>query len=933
MKRRSRWVSFRSSTNKVKAENCMNLSSRAAAIKRANNLKPKPWTCLAKVLAFLLVLLIGQGVFLENSAYSDNSKNEILVLPLQVKSQNKDETEKQLPILLRESLESKGFAVTDQETSQSLLSEQEVRTMDVSIVRRLTKMAGADYGLYGLANQENATLDFDLRLVSSAEDVATKSFNLTQKPSEDLSNSTDRISGKIRDYLSSKQTISEIEITGNEIVDNEFVLNRLDIQKGDYLSKEKINSDIKRLYKSGSFEDVKTFVQDTDTGKRVVFQVEEKPLIKDIIIKGNKNLDDSEILDAMQTETGTVLNSRTLSQDLRKIKQLYRKDGHYKVDLSHEQEEVAQRKANLIIQVEEGEQLYINKIKIKGAEKIDPATLRDQLSISERWFFSWITGGGILKEDQLNRDVAVLKSYYAQKGFIEVKIAQPRVKVTKQGINIIFQVVEGPRYRVKDVSLEGELISPRKKLLQLIQMDQLAAKDKYFDRSVMNKDRENLTNYYTDYGYAYASTNIDLDKNKEDNTVSITYTLNKKQMVYIRRLEIAGNRKTKDNVIRREMLLTAGTQFSGDKLSRSKQNLQRLGFFKSIDINTLPTGESNKMDLKVDVEEKSTGSFSAGAGYSSIDRAFFTAKLQERNFLGKGYNISLQGKYSSETTRFQLSFWNPHLYNGPLGMGFDAYNTSRIYDDYDLLNTGGKWKFAYTIGDYTRLYWNIQLSRYEVSDVDDFANPAIDEGENWSRSASVSVKRDTTNRRYAPTKGTKNQISTEYSGGILGGDDDYIKAEYDFSYYYTPIWKFTLNWHWNAGRLFENQGEEVPDFERFYLGGLNSVRGYDYRDISSTEYDKEGDYSYDVGGYKFFQTNYELYFPLKEDIRLMGVFFFDAGNVWDKSEDVSLDFFRSYGAGIRWNSPMGPLRLEYAIPIDDLKDNSRGFEFSIGGFF
>ena len=729
---------------------------------------------------------------------------------------------------------------------------------------------------------------------------------------------------------STPNVISEIEVKGNEIVDKSFVISRLDIQKGDPFDKDKINSQVKRLYKSGYFNNVKVLVEEEEKGKKLIFQLEEKPLIKKILVKGNKNLDDSEILDKMQTETGEVLNTKTLSEDLKKIKKLYREEGHYRADVSYTKEKIARGQAKLIVQIEEGKQLYIRKIKIKGAEKISPETLKDQLSLSERGFFSWITGGGVLKEENLNRDAAVLKSYYAQKGFIDVRVAQPKVDFTEQGIKVTFRIVEGPRYRVEDVTLQGDIISPVPKLKKLIQMDNLAAEDAYFDRSVMNKDRQELTNYYADYGYAYASTNVDLDKNRQDKTVSLTYTLNKKQKIYIRRVEISGNEKTRDNVIRRELLLSDGNQFNGEKLSESKKNLTRLGYFDSVEIDTVPTADPNKMDLNVEVQEKSTGSFSAGAGYSSIDQVFFTAQLKERNFLGRGYTTSLQGKYSSESTRFQLSFWNPHLYDSPLGMGFDAYNTYRIYDDYDLLNTGGRMKFGYTIGDHTRLYWNFQVSRYEVRDIEASASELIEDikGENWSRTVSISAERDTTDKHYAPTEGSKNNLSLEYTGGILGGDDNFIKTEYDFSYFYTPLWKFTFNCHWNAGKLFENTEENVPDFERFYLGGLNTVRGYDYRDISSQD-----DAGNDIGGYKFFQNNLELYFPIKEDMGILAVFFFDAGNVWGKSENISTNLYKSYGAGIRWNSPMGPLRLEYAVPMDDLENNAPGFEFSIGGFF
>jgi outer membrane protein insertion porin family len=461
-------------------------------------------------------------------------------------------------------------------------------------------------------------------------------------------------------------------------------------------------------------------------------------------------------------------------------------------------------------------------------------------------------------------------------------------------------------------------------------MDDLAEEEGFFDRSVLRDDTQQLTSFYNNYGYAFADAGADLNKDDEENQIHITYRLTKKHKVFVRRVTISGNQKTRDNVIRRELRLTGGELFSGARLAVSKQRLQRLDFFETVEIETQPTEEPDQMDLKVKVKEKSTGSFSAGAGFSTIDNVFFTAQVQERNVLGKGYSASLRGSFSSISSRFQLSFWNPHFRDGPLGLGFDAFSTTREYDDYDLDSTGGKIKFAYTLGDYTRLFWNYRLEQYSVENIDFDASEQIKdiEGDNLASSVYAAISRDTTNKRLNPTRGTKNTVSAEYAGSVLGGDDDFIKTQYEFSYFHPIFWKLVFNWHWKIGHLFENTGDPVPDFERFYLGGINTVRGYDYRDISAT--DDAGD---DIGGYKTFYTNVETTFPIKEDMGLLGVVFFDAGDVWDEDEDFDTDLYKSVGAGIRWNSPLGPLRLEYGYPLDDLKGNDGKFEFSVGQFF
>lgn len=883
------------------------------------------------ILLFLLPTLPVEAIGTVNHSHAATQKpRRLLVLPFHVSSaQDKESLKTQFTGLTRKDLREKGFQVLKKPQVQTLLNQKPGQKLNPERVRLLAELTNSRYGIYGELNQKASSLRIDLELIGTGKGNLTKSLDITQMGAENISRAAAKTSKQITEYIN--KIIISIEITGNELMETSAIKSRLQIETGKYFIKDKIDAEVKRLYDSGFFEDVKVFVRDTASGKKIIFKVREKPLIQNIAVQGNKQLEDSEILGKIETQTGKVLNTETLSQDLRKIKKLYRKEGHYKVNVSYKQKQIAPGKAKLILQIKEGRKLYIQNITIKGANKLSAENLKDRISLSERGLFSWITGSGVLKKKQLHRDVAILKSYCSNRGFIDVQVAQPEVKFTREGIDITFFIQEGERYKVKDVSIKGDLISPEKKLLELTKLQDLASENNNFDRSVMNSDRQNLTEYYANYGYAHASTNVDLEKNPQNNTVSVTYIINKKKKVFIRKLTISGNTKTRDHVIRREMDLVGGEQFSGKELSDSKQNLNKLGYFKSVNIDTVPTGKPNKMDLKVDVKEKSTGSFSAGAGYSSVDNIFLTAQVRERNFLGRGYDLSLLGKYSSESTRFQFSFWNPHLYNGPLGIGVDAYDTSWDYDEYDLLNTGGRLKFAYTIGDYTRLHWNVDISKYEVDDIESGASESIKaiQGKNWSRTISVSAKRGTTNKYYAPTKGSKNTLHLEYAGGLLGGDDNFLKTEYDFSYYYTPWWKLTFNWRWNAGWLFENTGEEIPDFERFYLGGLHSVRGYEHRDISCK--DSQGN---DIGGYKSFQNNIEVNFPVTgSDLGLRGTLFFDAGNVWDKDESVSLDFYKSYGVGMSWNSPMGPIEVVYAIPMDDLEDNSAGFQFSVGGAF
>lgn len=880
------------------------------------------------MLGCLCLLLFSQNLY----ALPEDSKN-IILLPFEINTEKElSYLEKKLPVMLREKLINQDLSVLPQNRTEFLLQEHGISVLNLKRAKDMAMLSGADYALYGSFNQVGQMLSIDARLVADLTGQEAEAIYVQQRGKDKVDQAIDKLIQKIKKAIGTGKEITEIRVEGNKILGKDFILMRLDIQKGDQLDPKRIDDQVKKLYETGYFNDVKVNVRNYKGGKEVVFQVKEKPRIQRIVVQGSEEMDEDDVKEVMSTAAGSVLNLKVLRQDLDKIREMYRKKGYYTTKVTYRQEEIGPGRATLVIDIEEGEKIFIEKIEIKGAEKLDPGDLKDQLALSERGLFSWITGGGILKEELLDRDAAALEAYYANRGFLDVQVAQPKVNFEEEGIHIVFHVDEGPRYKVRQVNLKGDLVVNPEELYQVIKMDDLGEKDEYFARAIVRQDTQDLTDFYANYGYAFADVNVSIDKDKEDKVVNIEYNLNKEQKVYIRRIRIAGNTKTRDNVIRRELKIAEGDKFSGKKLAQSKQHLSKLDYFESVEIESEQTREENKMDLKVEVKEKSTGAFSLGAGYSNVDNFFVTGQVQQRNLFGKGYRFHIEGSMGGTINRYRMGFWNPQLYDGPLGMGIDAYNTEWDYDKYDLDTTGGKLKFAYTIGDYTRLFWNYSLEQYTLEDIEHDASQEIQdlEGDNWSSALYLAATRDTTNKRFNPTKGSENTASVEYSGGVLGGDDNFIKLGYDFSWFKHVFWDVTFNWHWKVGYLIENEDEDVPDFERFYLGGIDSVRGYDYRDIAC-----EDDFGDEVGGYKEFYTNYELVFPIEQNMGLLGVVFFDAGNVWNEDDSMDLDFYKSVGLGVRWNSPMGPLRIEYGYPLDDLEDEdtSGKFEFSVGQFF
>ena len=485
------------------------------------------------------------------------------------------------------------------------------------------------------------------------------------------------------------------------------------------------------------------------------------------------------------------------------------------------------------------------------------------------------------------------------------------------------------------------MLAPGEDLDKVVALDDLAKSGGFFDRSVMRTDLQKLSEYYSDYGYAFAESDAKMARDENAKAVALTYILSKGSKVSINRILIEGNTKTRDNVIRREMRLADGDLYSGAMLRRSNARLTKLDFFETVEITPEPTGSPETLNLRVKVKEKSTGQFSAGVGYSSYSQVFFSGQVLERNLFGMGYQLGFKGTISSKSADYTATFWNPHYNDTQLGMGVSLYNTINEYSDYDKQSMGGKLLFGYPLGEYTNLAWHYRLEKYVIDNIDDDADKVVTdiEGDNWASSLYASIKRDTTDRRINPSKGGTYQFSTEYGGGILGGDDDFVKYIADTNHYVPLFLETVFHLHAQGGYVMKNGSERIPPFERFYLGGMNSVRGYEERTISPLYDSKEGDEGYDEGdekgGNKQFFVNAEYLIPLHKEMGILGVVFFDAGNAWDDDESVDFDLYKSVGAGVRWYSPLGPLRVEYGFPLDELHDEERKgrVEFTVGQFF
>ncbi len=897
-------------------------------------------------------------IFAVHASATAEASTKVLILPYEINGgDDKASLKQDVPNLVAERLRKAGMSVASANEVKSLLAAQNVQNVDIQTARALGEAAGAGAVVYGVFNQLGDGFSLDSRIVSITTSQTPDIVTLQKNNMLELAGAADQLAARVGTMVQGAPTtprakqdlpqvssapiqkgaISEVKIEGLRIMDPDAVLMRLSLARGDFPDELTINEEVKRIWDMGYFSDVKARM---DAGQVLVFTVVEKPRIDSIQVEGSDSVDEEDILASMSTKTGSVLNERLLADDIQKVTELYRKEGYYLADVKHA---VIPRSngsgARLVLTVTEGDELYISEVNITGLNELDQSDIEDYMALHPRSIISWITGTGVLEEEYLERDTNAIAAYGLNEGFVDIQVAAPEVDYTPDGIVITFNVSEGRRYKVSEVKFGGELIEDEDKLLALVEMDDQQQDEGYFSLSVMQEDALRLKEFYGDQGYAFADIDPKVLKAENgDATVSIGYFVNKKQKVYINRVELEGNSKTRDNVILRELRLGDGDMYEGAKLRRTTERLNRLGYFETVDIDLVPTASPEEVDLKIKVKEANTGAIMAGIGYSTYYDVGVSASIQERNLFGRGYWLQIQGFTSWRRTSGIISFTNPRVYDTELLIGNDLYYTYDYWDDFTKDTFGDTIRLAYPIGEYTTVGLGYRLERYNLTDVDYDAAPSIRDykGINWTSAISARVTRDTTDSRTRPTKGTITRVWAEYGGGGLGGTDNFVKAMFDWQGFYKFDKKGDHVFHIRTrlGGVFENQpGDLVPVFERFYVGGIDTIRGFDYTHISP----RDQEYGDRIGGDRMGVLNIEYIWNFQEDLGLAIVPFVDSGfNIDSSYMNLQDHIVATAGLELRWRSPMGDLRVAYGIPLTDDYDGKRRsgrFEFTMGQQF
>lgn len=730
-------------------------------------------------------------------------------------------------------------------------------------------------------------------------------------------------------WAATQYQVADFVVSGNRRVKAEAILAVIPLQKGQTVTLEQIDGAMQAIYRLGRFSDVAARVDEQNGIQILIFEVTERPLVRSVRFEGNKEISSDKLQGVVTLRAASIYDPYEAQRSIAAVKAEYVKEGYYAAEITIDSEINADNEALLTFKVVEGTLVRIKDIRFEGNSLFTKKELQKVMDTEEKWLFSWLTGRGNYDETLLEQDLERIADLYFNQGYIRVKVRKPVISLVNnlRHMLILIQIDEGEQYRVGKVDAVGDLIDRKEEILTRLPLQPGEA----FSRERLRNGVSRITDLYADQGYAYANvaplTRVD-DASK---TVDLVLEIEQGPQVSVERINITGNAKTRDKVIRREMKIVEGELYNASALKRSKARINNLGFFEAVDVTTSEGSDQSQVNVDVNVKERATGTFSVGAGYSSVDGLIAQGSITQENFLGRGLRLNLAASLGGESTTYQIGLTDPYFLDLDLTLGFELYKTEREWDDFSRKATGGALKLGLPVfDDYSRALFVYRLEDKEIYDVSDFADPQIkdEEGKSVISSLTSSLTRDTTDYRLDPSRGNVAQLSWEIAG--LGGDEKFSKYIFDYRHFWPAPLGTVLSAHGQIGYVHAFGGEEVPLDERFYLGGINTLRGFDPRQVGP--YNPETD-EY-TGGYKQTYFNFEWLFPLSKEVGIKGVTFFDIGNAWDEDEDFFSEWRYSVGAGIRWLSPLGPLRLEWGYNLDpeEWEDRSR-LDFMIGRFF
>ncbi len=726
--------------------------------------------------------------------------------------------------------------------------------------------------------------------------------------------------------------VTDIQLEGNERVDGARVRAVLTVRPDTEMTYDDIDRDLQAIFKLGHFDDISAELRDEGNEKVLVFIVHERPLVREIRFEGAKKLTEEKLRPLVTQRAPEIYDPVQVKKSVAALEESYHIEGYYAVKITPQLKTDEQNESLLTFNIEEGSKILIDEISFEGNQALDAKTLASEMMTKKRWIWSWITGRGTYKADQIQYDLDLLTALYYDRGYMDVKIKQPQISMVEDDtlMKLLIEIDEGQQYRTGELRITGDLIKPRKELNGLLTLKE----GEIFSRSQLRSSVLALTDLYADQGYANANVVPFTSKDPDELKISLKLDIEQGELIHIEKINISGNTITRDKVLRRELSLIEGDLYSATKIKTSRNRLRNLGFFEEVNVSTSEGSSSDKNELNIEVSEKPTGSFTIGAGYSSVDKLIAQGSITQGNFMGYGLNLKASATLGGASQLYSVGLTDPYFLDTRWSAGFDLYKTERDWTDFSEKATGGALKLGHPLGRFSRGLVTYRYEEKEILDVSDVASDLILEQEGTSVLSSVtgSLQRNTTDYRLDPSRGGITSFSAEYAG--LGGTDKFAKFEFSHRHFFPLFWSTVLSVNGDFGYVIKTSDDEVPISEKIFLGGLRSIRGFDTREVGPSDIDPVTGVKSFVGGEKAAFFNLEYFFPINRQYKLKGLFFVDTGNAWRETEAYFTDMRYSAGYGIRWSSPLGPLRFEWGHNLSPRDgEKSSVFEFSIGSFF
>jgi outer membrane protein insertion porin family len=732
--------------------------------------------------------------------------------------------------------------------------------------------------------------------------------------------------------------VRDVRLEGLQRIEDDTVRMNINQGLGVPLEPETIAGDINRLFELGYFSDV-TVLRDTLPSGDVVltYRFQERPIVRNVTFSGNEEIENEKIQEVIDVRSRSILNETKLREIQRKIRNLYVDKGFNFTQVFYDLTTLPNNEVSINFRIEENLKVYVHRIILVGNSVYDDDELKGLIETSEYKWYSFITSSGVFKEGSLERDVEAITNLYLNNGYIKVRLDKPKVYLStdRKWADVTYVIDEGPQYFVGDIQFSGDQIFKEAD----VRAEMRTRQPLPFSRERLSADVQRISERYQDIGFAFVAVNPLTDIDEEEKRVNLNFQVDKGNLVYIDKIRIKGNTKTRDKVIRRELLITEGQLFDGTALRNSRARAFALGFFEEVNFTTEPSGPS-KIDVIIEVKERATGTLSAGVGYNSLDRFLGIAQVSFGNLGGYGIRLNTQAEFGARRQFYTVSYTDPYFLDSKWSLGGDLFNNSRDYGVYTQESVGGALNAGYLVYLNTRVYANY---KYEDISLDNF----IGGGTNFFRSGATgslgtSIVRNTKNHPYDPSGGSVATASVEWASPIFGGENNFMKYNLQGTYFYHLFYGVVASTRAEVAWATSTVGGRIPFTERYFLGGITSLRGYNYRQVGprvTIPGSNVSDFFQPVevvaGGNKMIVSNNEIVFPIIPPAGIKGVVFFDAGNAYAEEQAYFDEPLRlATGFGIRWFSPIGPLRFEWGFPIKKRPDErNMVFEFSIGTFF